>query len=169
MNLDSLNKWLTLLANLGVVAGIIFLAIEIRQNQISLDRNSELVEREYELQVADGQLGIAATVNEFRFLTAGDHELAEIWLKGREGNDLPPVDQYRFMALCGALIWSGAAAYRRNVVLGRHEFADAHVTTRRRQLSTEPGTKNCWDANVAGLRVWGYGDLVDAVSNVTPD
>ena len=32
MNLDSLNKWLTLTANLGVIAGIIFLAIELRQN-----------------------------------------------------------------------------------------------------------------------------------------
>lgn len=32
MNLDKLNNWLSLLANLGVVAGIIFLAIEIRQN-----------------------------------------------------------------------------------------------------------------------------------------
>ena len=32
MNLDSLNKWLTLLANIGVIAGIAFLAIEIGQN-----------------------------------------------------------------------------------------------------------------------------------------
>ncbi len=32
MNLDSLNKWLSLLANLGVLAGIIFLAVEIQQN-----------------------------------------------------------------------------------------------------------------------------------------
>ena len=32
MNLDNLNKWLTLFANLGVLAGILFLAIEIQQN-----------------------------------------------------------------------------------------------------------------------------------------
>ena len=35
MNLDSLNKWLMLAANLGVIAGIIFLAIEINQNSLS--------------------------------------------------------------------------------------------------------------------------------------
>ena len=29
---DKLNRWLTLVANLAVVAGIIFLAMEIRQN-----------------------------------------------------------------------------------------------------------------------------------------
>ncbi len=32
MNIDRLNKWLTLIANLGIVAGIVFLAMEIRSN-----------------------------------------------------------------------------------------------------------------------------------------
>jgi len=32
MNLDNANQWLTLLANLGVIAGIIFLGLEIQQN-----------------------------------------------------------------------------------------------------------------------------------------
>ena len=40
MNVDRLNKWLTLLANVGVVAGIVFLAMEIRSstesNRISI-------------------------------------------------------------------------------------------------------------------------------------
>ncbi len=32
MNSDRLNHWLTLFANIGVLAGIVFLALEIRQN-----------------------------------------------------------------------------------------------------------------------------------------
>jgi hypothetical protein len=32
MKMDKLNKWLTLTANIGVLAGIVFLAIEINQN-----------------------------------------------------------------------------------------------------------------------------------------
>jgi len=32
MNIDSLNRWLSLVANIGVVLGIIFLALELRQN-----------------------------------------------------------------------------------------------------------------------------------------
>ncbi len=32
MSMDKVNKWLTLLANLGVLAGIIFLAVELQQN-----------------------------------------------------------------------------------------------------------------------------------------
>ena len=32
MKLDNANRWITLVANVGVIAGIIFLAFEIRQN-----------------------------------------------------------------------------------------------------------------------------------------
>jgi len=44
MKLDNANKWLTLVANFGVVAGIIFLAIEVRQNQELLERDHELLD-----------------------------------------------------------------------------------------------------------------------------
>lgn len=36
MDADGLNKWLTLVANISVVAGIIFLALEVRQNANAL-------------------------------------------------------------------------------------------------------------------------------------
>ena len=32
MDTDKLNKWLSLSANVGVLVGIVFLAVEIRQN-----------------------------------------------------------------------------------------------------------------------------------------
>ena len=32
--MDPLNRWLSLLANVGVIAGIVFLAVEIRQNNV---------------------------------------------------------------------------------------------------------------------------------------
>lgn len=37
MNLDNLNKWLMLGANLGVVVGILFLAVEVRQSSQATD------------------------------------------------------------------------------------------------------------------------------------
>ena len=40
MKLDQLNKWLTLAANIGVIAGIVFLGVEIRQNTQSLQVNA---------------------------------------------------------------------------------------------------------------------------------
>ena len=32
MNVDAANRWITLVANVGVIAGIVFLAFQIRQN-----------------------------------------------------------------------------------------------------------------------------------------
>lgn len=32
MKLDKLNQWLTLAANLGVLVGILFVAVQLRQN-----------------------------------------------------------------------------------------------------------------------------------------
>ncbi len=37
MNLDSLNKWLTLLANTGVLVGLFVVVLELRQNDESLN------------------------------------------------------------------------------------------------------------------------------------
>jgi len=48
MDLKQLNSWLTLAANLGVIAGIFFLALEIRQsNRIALVANETDVRRSY--------------------------------------------------------------------------------------------------------------------------
>lgn len=52
MKMDNINKWLTLVANLGVLVGIIFLSLEISQsNRIAeRDARSESVAQEFELQ-----------------------------------------------------------------------------------------------------------------------
>ena len=42
MNTGRMNRWLTLVANISVVAGIIFLAVEIRQNTESIDESRRL-------------------------------------------------------------------------------------------------------------------------------
>jgi len=39
MDTNNLNRWMTLIANFGVIAGLIFLAVEIRQNTESLDES----------------------------------------------------------------------------------------------------------------------------------
>ena len=46
MNTDSLNKWLTLTANIGVLAGILFLGFELRQNNELLTAQGRAVRAE---------------------------------------------------------------------------------------------------------------------------
>ncbi len=81
MNLDSTNRWLTLAANIGVMAGIIFLAFELQQNTVAT-----------QLQAASN---FQSSFSEIEFLIAGNPEFAELLTKGREGQDTSAADQLR--------------------------------------------------------------------------
>lgn len=66
---ETLDRWLTWLANVGVIAGIVFLAIEIRQN-------TEMVRAQTRDNIADKQLTLfewfAASPENIRVRVAGD-------------------------------------------------------------------------------------------------
>ena len=77
MQLDNLNKWLTLLANFGVVLGIIFLAVEVSQNNDALEAQSRnyWVERRMvmmQMMISDPDLEVL-----LRKSTAGKEPLTE--------------------------------------------------------------------------------------------
>ena len=74
MNLDGLNKWLTLVANFGVVAGLIFLGVEIRQNTTAL-RAAAIQES---TNVARGQILTLATDGEINRLSMTDYDELEL-------------------------------------------------------------------------------------------
>ncbi len=81
MNLDSTNRWLTLAANVGVLAGIIFLAYEIQQNTVAS-----------RLEAASNFQGSFA---EIEMLIAGNPEFAELLRKGREGEEISSAEELR--------------------------------------------------------------------------
>ena len=81
MNLDSTNRWLTLAANIGVLAGIIFLAYELQQNTVAT-----------QLEAASN---FNASFSEIELFIAGNPEFAELLARGREGEEFTGVDQLR--------------------------------------------------------------------------
>ena len=81
MNLDSTNRWLTLVANIGVLAGIIFLAYELQQNTVAT-----------RLEAASN---FQSSFNEIEMLIAGSPEFAELLRKGREGENTSTAEQLR--------------------------------------------------------------------------
>ena len=78
MDFDKLNRWMTLVANLGVVAGLIFLSIEIRQNTESLDESRKQV------QLQSYQDYLQNLDESFRDL-ANSPYMAEIFVKYNNG------------------------------------------------------------------------------------
>ena len=73
MDSDRLNRWMTLGANIGVLAGIIFLAFELQQNTVAT-----------QLEAASNFQG---SVTELEMLIAGNPEFAELLRKGIEGEN----------------------------------------------------------------------------------
>ena len=81
MNFDKLNKWLTLLANLGVIAGIFFLAMEVGQNNRLLQAQSS------RSMLADRQ--------SMAFMAYQDAEVAELAFKYSKGQPLSDIERFR--------------------------------------------------------------------------
>jgi len=83
VNLDSTNRWLTLVANIGVLAGIIFLAYELQQNTVAT-----------QLEAASN---FNASFSEIELFIAGSPEFAELLSRGREGEEITGADQLRLL------------------------------------------------------------------------
>ena len=82
MDFDKLNKWLSLFANVGVLAGIIFLAVEIGQNTETI-------------RLTEIQANRLNSANNFREASESDH-IPPILMKKRAGEELTPEETYRY-------------------------------------------------------------------------
>ena len=85
MDRERLKRWLTLLANLGVLGGLVFVGLEIRQNTRQLR--------------ADASYSITESVNQLNEGIYGDPSLADLVRRGEQDlAALDPVERSRFVA-----------------------------------------------------------------------
>jgi hypothetical protein len=89
MNLDRVNRWLTLAANIGVIAGIAFLGIELQQNNRLSAAQAEVNLLQYEMSFAAPGFESQA-VAEF---------MVNMRAKARSGEELSEVEQFRVRRL----------------------------------------------------------------------
>ena len=80
MNIDSLNKWLTLLANVGVLIGIFVVATELQQNQSALLAESSSTRTQMLAEI--DSIRIDAGLNQIRTKIEEGKELSEQDLAG---------------------------------------------------------------------------------------
>ena len=83
MNREKLNWWLTMIANLGVLGGLVFVGLEVRQNTSQLR--------------ADASYSITASVNELNAAIYSDSDLAELIFRGEADlSSLTPLERTQF-------------------------------------------------------------------------
>lgn len=98
MNTDNINRWLTLCANIGVVIGIIFLALELQQN-------NELMESQAQETQALSIQNATTLDQDFLLVIAADSALAETWFTYLRAPDtLTEVKQLQSSYLMAALL-----------------------------------------------------------------
>lgn len=79
MKFDEINKWFTLTANIGVIAGIVFLGYELRQNNENLEAQARYT-------IKENRAAMNSQI-------AHDPAFATILVKARTGSDLSPSEQ----------------------------------------------------------------------------
>jgi hypothetical protein len=98
MDVDKVNRWLTLLANVGVIAGIVFLALEVHQNNELLEADA----RYNRMRVSwDGWQSLAEN---------GD--LANLMVAAQSGETLTDVERVRVDAVTTRILVAFEWTYR---------------------------------------------------------
>jgi len=155
MNLDQLNRWLTLVANIGVIMGIVFLAIEINQNQTALEEQNMLTR----LSARESNTEM---LGEFRYLLLENPDLLQVWEKAQTDEPLTKLESQQFRTMCVERVWGQLAIYNRFVALGETQEAEgaARLVARGPSGSAERG---CWDSNKGDILARGHDAFVNAV------
>ena len=148
-----LGQAITILANIGVIAGILFLAVEVRQNQESLDEANR-INRVGTLTEA------VENFNAWRTMLLQDAELNRIWNAGLSSAELDSGDRGRFDLVCQSILWAHVLFWERSDAPGQSSRSHAAVAAWRRALEA-PGLRRWWD-NVGRDQVlqWDYGLFV---------
>ena len=99
--MERLNQWLTLIANLGILVGIVFLAIEIQQNTNSLELNRQIA-------LAEAYATRNNTVQDSQVEAALSPDFGEIFVKWEKGGNkaLTEVELFRITS------WETARLFR---------------------------------------------------------
>ena len=94
--LDRINRWMMLAANIGVMLGIVFLVLELRQNTVAS-----------RLEAASN---FQNTFSEIEFFIAQNPEFATLLEAGRNGEDLSGPDKFRLTVFYGNVLrtWQNA-------------------------------------------------------------
>ena len=106
MKMDRLNQWLTLLANVGVLAGIVFLAVETRQTGEAIEQSNRIA-----ISSTSGEL-FYRNVDWFRVGLDNPH-IAELFVKLSASDALTETEtvQATFIAAQLAQLWMSSEVY----------------------------------------------------------
>ena len=146
-----------ILANTGVIAGIVFLAVEISQNQGALEEQNMLT-RLSAREVA------SETYGNFRYLLLENPDLLQVWNKAQSDEPLTELEKQQFDQMCVERVFMQHSVYNRFVALGDMLEAEGLVRLLGHGVEVSEGL-GCWDNSKREILSRGYDAFVDAVES----
>ncbi len=134
MKNENLHRWLTLAANLGVLAGIVLVTLELRQNLTA-------VQAQTRHEVSAGFVDFMRSISE-------NPELASIRRRGDLGEDLSVEERYRYEAFTRGLFryWENVHYQFRTDLYDPTEFVRQREAWRS-HAAVSPGAVQWWCAH----------------------
>ena len=121
------GQTISIVANLGVIAGILLLVLEIRQNN--------------ELMSDEAQRARSESIREGFLSMAENGELAAIWVKERSGERLTAVEEHRL----GNYWMRGVLGYQTSFQQLPREELEAYKAWFRGLFERSPSWRNTWE------------------------
>lgn len=135
VNLDKLNQWLTLGANIGVLVGIIFLAVEMQQN-------TDMMQAQTRDSITAKQLDMGMAV-------ATDMDVARLWSEGlRNSSSFTPgsPEKARYTQLIQSILrmWENELYQYQKGLYDENEFQPRMGRWRELLQYPDPGFRRVW-------------------------
>ena len=130
---------------IAVVATLIFLAVQIRLNKVAMNESNDLARAAAVDQIFDQFKGL-------RRLIASDSDVARVWLTGRQGDTLDPIDNLRFenLAVDYIVIYSNWA--NRGLAIGSRGMQTSAIRVLAENIAEHPGLNRIWQSGVGVQR-----------------
>jgi len=131
MKFEKINGWLTLVANFGVLIGIVLLIVELNQNQ--------------KMMKSQVRNEIATEIVDILYQIASNKELANIRRRGDAGDSLSVDEYYRYDHIVTSFFryWENVHFQYRNGLYDEGEF-EYHMKAIMSAFQNNPGVQKLW-------------------------
>lgn len=134
MNSERLNRWLTLGANVGVIAGIIFLGFELRQNN--------------QLLVEQARYSMLENQKQWAYFVSAANNVSDTVMSPDDNSELSKTDKIRRAELIGTLLFMWQWEYEQSQ---SNLFGESDVSVE----AYKHGWRNYYIANIwPEIRGW---------------
>ncbi len=131
MDTDRLNHRLTLAANIGVIVGIVFLVLELRQNT--------------QMTMAQSRQQMARDTTDLLTMNLNDPVFVDVVDRGMAGDELTRIEERQFQYRSVAFIWHWQnLVYQHRIGLYDDDEFELQIAIARQDIGNFPGFKKLW-------------------------